>query len=158
MSMRAASWMRIGVLGIGVVSAWAALIVQFRVFYAAYGTFAHASTGLATNPFLTPCLYGSLAFLGAFVWASILHLRPSVRSDIWLSRLLLFGVVFAGVVSAYDCVQYYHIFSLGIPVVCDPNTNPFFTACFRGFLFFIAAYILSFWTTPRSVPAAPTIS
>ncbi len=157
MNARVASWARLLILGAGVVSSWSALIVQFRAFYATFGTFLHVSEGTVTNPFLTPCLYGSLAFLGAFFWASALHLRSSARSEVWLSRLLLFGMIFAAVVMGYECADYFHIFSFGVPLVCAPNANPLTTPCFRGLIFFILAYLASFWMRSRRVVDVSTI-
>lgn len=147
--MRTPEWLRIGILGIGVISSWSALIAQFQTFLGAYGTLLHASTSVATNPLLTPCLYGSLAFLAAFVWACLLYLYPSERGDVWLNWLLLFGIVFAGVVVAYDCADYFHLFRFNVPIVCTPGVNPLYTACFRGLIFFTAAYGAGLWTSPR---------
>jgi hypothetical protein len=145
MNARTAEWVRIGILGLGVVSAWSALVVQFRTFLAAYGTLFHVSTTVASNPLLTPCLYGSLAFLGAFAWAIYLYVYPNERSDVWLNRLLLFGVVFAAVVVLYDCADYFHLFRFGVPLVCTPGVNPLYTPCFRGLIFFAAAFATGFW-------------
>jgi hypothetical protein len=143
--MRVPEYIRALILAAGVGSSWSALIVQFTDFYRAYGTLWHMSTGIATNPLLTPCLYGSLAFLAAFVWSCVLLFRPNPRADIWLNRLLLFGVAFAAVVVAYDCADYLHLFIVGIPIVCTPNVNPLLTPCFRGLIFFAAAYAAGLW-------------
>jgi hypothetical protein len=145
--MRVPEYTRAFILAAGVVSSWSALIIQFGAFYRTYGTLWHLSTGSATNPFLTPCLYGSLAFLAAFLWACILFIWPNQRSDIWLNRLLLFGVLFAAVVVAYDCADYLHLFSVGIPIVCAPHVNPLFTPCFRGLIFFALAYVAGRWVS-----------
>lgn len=155
MTRHTIEWIRIVILGAGVVSAWVALTAQSFTFYVAYRTFWHESTSVATNPFLTPCLYGALAFLGAFFWASILHLFPNPRSEMWLKRLLIFGIVFAGVVVAYDCADYFHLFSFGVPIVCNPNANPLATACFRGLIFFIVAYVTSVWLKGKPLPQRP---
>ncbi len=156
--MRLPEYTRAFILALGVGSSWSALIVQFTNFYGAYGTLWHASTAIATNPLLTPCLYGSLAFLAAFVWSCILFIRPNPRGDIWLNRLLLFGVVFAAVVVAYDCADYLHLFNVGIPIVCTPNVNPLYTPCFRGLIFFAAAYAAGLWVIRAGARTTTVIS
>jgi hypothetical protein len=133
------------ILGAGVISAWSALVAQFRDFLAAYGTLWHASTTFVGNPLLTPCLYGSVAFLAALIWSLALHIRPGEASEKWLGRFLIFGIVFAALVVGYDCADYLHLFSFGIPLVCKPGVNPLYTPCFRGLLFFIAAYAAGWW-------------
>jgi hypothetical protein len=143
--MHIPDYVRTGLLGLGVVSSWTALASQFIAFLQTYGTLWHVSTSVATNPVLTPCLYGSLAFLAAFIWSCALLLRPNLSGDIWLNRLLLFGAVFAAAVVLYDCSQYYKLFSLGVPLVCSPQANPFFTACFRGLVLFVASYLAGVW-------------
>lgn len=139
--MRYLSYLRTLILGAGVVSAWTAVIVQSQSFLLTYGTFMHASGSTVTNPFLTPCLYGSIAFLVAFLWSCWLILNPNERSEWWLQALLVFGIVFAGVVNLYDCGEYFHIFRIGVPIVCAPGVNPLFTPCFRGFVFFLLSFV-----------------
>lgn len=132
-------------MAIGVVSSWSALITQFKQFLAAYGTLLHASTTTASNPLLTPCLYGSLAFLVALVWSVYLHIEPNQRSEKWLTRLIIIGIAFAVLVVSYECADYFGLFKFGVPFVCSPGENPFYTACFRGLIFFIAAYWAGWW-------------
>lgn len=137
--MKYAAYTRTVVLGAGVVSAWSALTVQLVNFYI-------GATG-ATNPYITPCLYGSLAFLVALVWSSMLIVHPNPRGEVWLQRLLIFGIIFAALVTAYDCADYLGLIHLGVPIVCSPGVNPIFGACFRGLIFFIAAYAAGVWQT-----------
>jgi hypothetical protein len=144
-NMEYGAYLRTFILGAGVVSSWSALIAQFRNFLGAYGTLMHASTTTFSNPLLTPCLYGSLAFLVALVWSTALHIYPNQASEKWLGRLLLFGIVFAVVVVSYDCADYFGLIRFGALFVCTPGVNPLYTACFRGLLFFIAAYAAGWW-------------
>lgn len=126
-------YLRTTILGLGIISAWSALVAQFVRFY--------GGAYLATNPYLTPCLYGSLAFLVALAWSAYLILYPNLNSEKWLQRLLIFGVVFAALVVTYDCLDYLHLFSFGVPIVCTPGVNSIYTPCFRGLIFFLLAYI-----------------
>jgi uncharacterized membrane protein YbhN (UPF0104 family) len=131
------NYLRTFILGLGVVSAWSALILQFSNFYGAVAG--------ATNPYLTPCLYGSLCFLAALAWSGYLIVRPNAQSEVWLQRLLAFGIVFAAVVVAYDCADYLGLFRFGVPIVCSPGVNPIYTPCFRGLVFFALAYAAGAW-------------
>lgn len=153
MTMRYTEYLRTFVLGLGVISSWSALAVQFQTFLGEYGTLLHGSTSLAANPLLTPCLYGSLAFLVALFWSAMLIVHPSGRSEVWLQRLLIFGIVFAAVVTTYDCAEYLGIFRVGVPIVCSPGQNPLYGACFRGLIFFALAYGAGVWQM-RTRPAA----
>jgi hypothetical protein len=146
-------YLRTFVLGAGVVSSWSAVIVQFSQFYKLYGTFLHASTLYATNPFLTPCLYGSLAFLVACIWSCWLVLYPNARSEWWLNALLIFGIVFASVVMLYECGLYFGYFRFGPILVCTPGVNPLYTPCFRGLIFFFLAFAASWWQMRLRVEA-----
>ena len=155
--MRYTTYLRSLILGVGVISAWSALIPQFRDFLAVYGTLWHASTTAASNPLLTPCLYGSLAFLAALVWSLWLDINPNPDSGKWLSRFLVFGIVFAAVVTSYECADYFGLFKFGVPLVCKPGVNPLYTPCFRGLIFFIAAYAAGRWQH-KAQASAPAIS
>lgn len=115
----------------------------------------HASTTSASNPLLTPCLYGSLAFLVALVWSVYLHIEPNEASEKWLGRLLVFGIAFATLVVSYECADYFGLFKFGVPFVCSPGVNPVYTACFRGLIFFIAAFGAGWWQNRASRAVAP---
>ena len=132
----------------GVLFSWGALMGQFGRFYDMYGTFFRFRECVIPNPMATPCFYGAMAFLASFVWATFLVINFRAGSQKWLSRLLLFGVVFALSVLSYEFLQYYHL--LGGPIIsCTPGVPPWQTPCFVGFLFFVGAFTVSLFVIKR---------
>lgn len=129
------------ILFAGAAFAWSKLIPQLVIF--------------SPNPFLTACFYGSSAFLIVLFWSVRVYQTPNERSERWLSYLLLFCVVFAASVVAYEAVEYYHLF--GPPTsafICAPGVPPTKTPCFIGMIFFMIAFGVSCFATYRmkSVP------
>src|SRR3989338_755876 len=134
------------ILAGGVFFSWFALSNQFAIFWHEYGTFFRFSDCVIPNPLITPCFYGSLAFLGAFVWSLLLIGKHNEASQKWLRNFLLFGVFFALFVLGYETLQYYKMLSLSVPQVsCAPGVPPFQTPCFIGLLFFVAGVFASFF-------------
>lgn len=122
-----------------VLFSWAALMGQFRNFYAAYGTFWRFADCAIPNPLATPCFYGTLAFIASLVWSIFVIGNPTLKLQNRLRNFLLFGVVFALSVLGYEFAEYYHL--IGGPVVsCSPGTFPLLTPCFGGLLFFAVAF------------------
>src|SRR3989338_2833048 len=133
-------YMQAAMLAGGVFLSASALAGQFRIFYGLYGTIFRFRDCAIPNPFVTPCLYGAIAFLVAFVWAAFLIGSPRLASEMWLRRLLVFGVVFAFSVFGYELVEYYRLFGFGGPSIsCTPGAHPLATQCFYGALIFTAA-------------------
>jgi len=129
----------------GAVFAWTTLFGQFERFLGVYHTLFRFADCIMPNPLITPCFYGAVAFLVALGWSAYLIVRPSMRGDVWLSRLLLFGVFFALAVLGYEAAEYYKWIDFGgVSVSCAPGVHPLATPCFTGLLFFGAAYALSF--------------
>jgi hypothetical protein len=123
-------------LGVGMCVAWYALGNQFAAYYNAAYTFAPP-----IHPVLTPCFYGSCAFVIVFVWALLIVFRAQQMS-IWLVRLLAFCTVFAGAVVLYESLMYAHIIPTFV-VNCSPGVHPLRTPCFTGLLFFAVSYVLA---------------
>lgn len=118
----------------GTAFAWSKLIPQFVSF--------------SPNPFLTPCLYGSTAFLVVLFWSVRVYQRPSYQSERYLRNLLLFCVAFAASVVSYEAVEYYHLFGPSTNAfICTPGVPPIQTPCFTGMLFFISAFLVSLLAT-----------
>ncbi len=68
---------QVAVLAIGTGFSWITLIVDYRRFFASGGHVLHFSGCVVTNPIITPCFYGALAFLAACVSAlTILRSTP----------------------------------------------------------------------------------
>lgn len=124
------------VLGAGMCSAWYALGNQFAAYYSTVHTFAPP-----IHPMLTPCFYGSCAFVVAFVWALVLVIKkhPITRWVVWF---LGFCTIFAGGVVAYESLMYAQIIPTFI-VNCAPGVHPLRTPCFTGMLFFAVSYVLA---------------
>lgn len=131
------------ILFCGTIFAWSKLIPQFIAFYATYGTFLRFSDCVVPNPFMTACLYGSLAFVVALYWSVRLYLAPSATSERWLRNFLVFCVAFAGSVVLSEAAEYYKLFTGSVSVTCTPGVPPLETPCFVGMLFFIGALICS---------------
>lgn len=124
----------------GSAFAWSKLIPQFISF--------------SPNPFLTPCLYGSTAFLVVLFWSVRVYQRPAHQSERYLRNFLLFCVVFAASVVSYEAVEYYHLFGPSTNAfICTPGVPPIQTPCFTGMLFFIAAFLVSIVTTRHLRPS-----
>jgi hypothetical protein len=139
----------------GTIFAWSKLIPQFSNFHALYGTLFRFNDCVVPNPFLTACLYGSMAFLVALYWSVRVYQNHEYISERRLRNFLLFCVAFAGSVVAYEAVVYYHLFGPSTTAfICTPGVHPLQTPCFYGMLFFIAAFITSIFSTRRlkSVP------
>ena len=129
----------------GSLFSWTVLMGNFSQFYSIYGTiFRFRDCYLLDNPMLTPCFYGAVAFVVALIWSLVLTFsaQSSAASQKWLSRLLLFGVVFAISVLSYETAQYYKLFS-GPGISCTPGAVPWKTPCFFGAIFFIVSFGIS---------------
>ncbi len=143
-------YLQAALIGGGVVFSWTALAGQFSEFYNIYGTIFRFRDCAVPNPLATPCFYGALAFAVAFIWSVLLVRKPNLTSARWLRNFLLFGVVFALSVLAYEAVEYYRLFASDVPSIsCSPGTPPYATPCFYGALIFIASYAAAYTIVRR---------
>lgn len=141
--------MQTGVLAIGTVFSWITLVFDYRRFFAAGGNVLSTSGCAVTNPLLTPCFYGALAYLAAFVWAlAILRSAPDeiLKRQYRLQLLLVAGTVFAWGNFAFEAYR----FKLAQPAAsafsCPPGevaVNPLMTPCFYGALIFLTSLVVS---------------
>jgi hypothetical protein len=131
------------ILFAGIVFAWSKLIPQLVNFYSLYGTFFRISDCVVPNPFVTACLYGSLAFVAALYWSVRVYLLPAQRSERLLRNFLIFCVIFAGSVVLSEAAEYYHLVSGSVSVTCSRGVAPMQTPCFFGLLYFVTALIVA---------------
>jgi len=140
---------QVAVLALGTVFSWFTLVVDYRRFFAAGGQVFEVSGCAVANPLLTPCFYGALAFLAAFLWAvAVLRSAPEVtaRRQRGLNWLLTAGTVFAWGNFAYEVYR----FSQPQPTVsafsCPKEqvlVHPLMTPCFYGAMIYLTALAVS---------------
>ncbi len=100
----------------------------------------------SSNPLLSPCFWGSIAFLFALIWSLSIAFSKNPKktksSARHLSWLLIGGTVFA---FANNLPIFYRFFTspIGEAVSCSGNLdrNPLLTRCFLGFSAFLIATI-----------------
>jgi hypothetical protein len=141
--MKKLQYLLILCIGGGVVIAWYTVIKQFIFFFNIYGDLFRFKDCAFPNPIITPCFWGAVAFIFAFVWSLRLVRSPSLRSARGLRGLLVFGSVFAFSVLVYEGLQFYQIYD-GPIASCAPGVHPLKTPCFAGFIFFTLSAIISF--------------
>lgn len=105
------------------------------------------SGNIVENPLLTPCFYGSIAFLVALGW-NVYLLRSKDNEKIakhfrWFITLLVAGTVFAAVNNVPIFQQFYNNPENAISCSGKKVTNPYLTSCFLGLSSFTAAALLS---------------
>jgi hypothetical protein len=142
-------WQSLILVG-GTVFAWSKLLGQFDNFKMVYGTVFRFKDCVISNPFLTPCFWGSMAFIFATVWAFSNWLKPGYTRQRYLRNFLLFCVFFAGSVVAYEFIEYYKLLGANtVSISCAPGVFPLLTPCFTGLLFFLCAYSWSVGVTRK---------
>lgn len=135
----------------GTVFSWYHLLPMVSRFQSVYGTLFHFVGCTVPNPFLTPCLYGSVAFLIALLWSMSMYRYPGHARERRLRNFLLFCVAFGVVAVSYETAQFYHVIG-GYSVSCDPGASPFATPCFFGTFFYIGAYVIAIVAARRLKP------
>lgn len=140
---------QVGVLAIGTVFSWTTLVFNYSRFFASGGHVLELSGCAVTNPIMTPCFYGALAFLAAFVWAIIiLRSDPGtvLKKQLALQWLLVAGTLFAWGNFAYEVYRFMLPQTAASAFSCpsaDEVINPLMTACFFGALIFLSALLVS---------------
>jgi len=149
MTLRLLLRLQIGVLAIGTAFAWFTLVGDYRRFFSAGGRVFEWSNCAVTNPLLTPCFYGALAFLAAFVWALALLRSPpeaAAGRQRGLNWLLAAGSVFAWGNFAYELFLYTErrrASAFGCPAPGEAPVHPLTAPCFYGALIFLSAFAIS---------------
>jgi hypothetical protein len=151
---------QVAVLALGTVLSWFTLLTDYRRFFAAGGHVFEVSGCAAANPLVTPCFYGALAFLAAFLWAvAVLRSAPetTMRHQRGLNWLLTAGTVFAWGNFGYEVYR----FSQPQPSVsafsCAKEAavvNPLMTPCFYGAITYLAALVVSMFILRARTPRA----
>lgn len=144
---------QVAVLAIGTGFAWITLVFDYRRFFASGGHVLNISGCLVTNPIITPCFYGALAFLAAFVWA--IAILRSVQEAVLkrqrsLQYLLAAGTVFAWGNFTYEVYRFMQPQRAPSAFSCPAGevvVNPLMTPCFYGALIFFTALAVSILIT-----------
>lgn len=124
------------ILAGGVVFSWSRVVIQISGFNSSYET--------STNPLVTACFYGALAFIAALIWSGIILQYESmdIKKEKYLRNFLLLGTLFALTIWGSELLTYYKIINIPLSALsCAPDTNPFLTPCFGGLLFFLGAFL-----------------
>ena len=133
------------VLFVGTIVSWLAVNNDFARFYGLEGTIFKIGNCVSPNPILTPCFYGAIGFLGAFVFSVFLlskeRIDQKIRQERYLSLLLFGGTIFGFSNFAKLCLDYFQ----GSQIGCsgNPMANPFFTPCFYGSVIFLSSLLVS---------------
>jgi hypothetical protein len=144
---------QVAVLAIGTGFSWITLVFDYRRFFASGGHVLNISGCAVTNPVVTPCFYGALAFLAAFVWAfAILRSAPEavLKRQRGLQFLLAAGTVFAWGNFAYEVYRFMQPRPAASAFSClagEVAVNPLMTPCFYGALIFLTALVVSILIT-----------
>ncbi len=137
------------VLGIGVVFSWTALVLDYRRFFASGGHVLEISGCAVANPVMTPCFYGALAFLAAFLWAVVIWRSApdaAARRQRNLEWLLIGGTAFAWGNFAWLVYLFLQPRPAASAFSCPPGevvVYPLTAPCFYGALIFLAALVVS---------------
>jgi len=140
---------QVAVLAIGTGFSWITLAFDYRRFFAAGGQVLELSGCAMANPLVTPCFYGALAFLAAFIWAvAILASAPGaiLRRERGLRILLAAGTLFAWGNFGYEVYRYLQPQPAAAAFRCPPGgaaAHPLTLPCFYGALIFLAALVCS---------------
>lgn len=140
---------QVALLALGTAFSWFTLVVDYRRFFAAGGRVLEASGCAVANPIMTPCFYGAVAFLAAFLWAiTVLRSVPQAvsRRQRGLNWLLSAGTVFAWGNFAYEVYRFSQPQASASAFSCPKEAvvvHPLMTPCFYGALIYLAAFVVS---------------
>ncbi len=140
---------QVALLALGTAFSWSTLFFDYRRYFAAGGHAFELSGCAVANPLVTPCFYGAMAFLAAFVWALAVLRSPSAavaRRQRGLSALLAAGTVFAWGNFAYEVYRFSQPHAAASAFSCpagEAAAHPLTTPCFYGALIYLAALVVS---------------
>jgi len=136
---------------IGSFIGWREVISEINYFCEAnnvgLGGLTSFSGNLTTNPILTPCFWGSIAFVVALIWSIYIFWlsdkTKKLKNQAKLFILLIGSVIFAWANTAYTFYKFYGNSTgtdhFGCPA--DRIDDPWTTACFMG----ATAFLIAFW-------------
>ncbi|MFA6982192.1 MAG: hypothetical protein WC243_04190 [Patescibacteria group bacterium] len=137
------------VLFVGTVFSWTTVFSDFSHFYNIYGSVTKIAGCTIPNPVTTPCFYGALAFLIAFIWSiSILSKKLKgtniAKAQKGLRTLLIAGTIFAWSNFGFEAYKFYASSSVEKTSCSGVTTqNVFLTPCFYGSVIYLTALIVS---------------
>lgn len=139
------------VLLVGSIIGWREVISEINYFCNSngfgLGGLTSFSGTITTNPALTPCFWGSIAFVIATIWSGYILFQKSETKQIAQMKkifwLLLGASIFALANTGYTFYKYYSgnegSPNFGCPA--ERIVNPFTTACFMGATAFTIALV-----------------
>ncbi|HET9764661.1 MAG TPA: hypothetical protein VFR50_14165 [Casimicrobiaceae bacterium] len=148
------------ILAAGTVFSWTTLVLDYRRYFAADGQVFQLSGCAVSNPLVTPCFYGAIAFVAAFAWAVAILRGRAERAPArqrGLHWLLAAGTLFAWGNFAYEVYQYLQPQSPPSAFSCPPlgAANPLTAPCFYGAIIYLSALLLSRRLLARRGPTTP---
>jgi len=136
-------------LVIGAAIAWSTSILAMTRFYASEGTLVRFNNIGVTNPLITPCFWGAVAFLVCLGSAGYLYSRIPQGAPLSgynsLSWLLVACVLFGAGNVAYESWRL-NSSPTGSIIGCtaEPMTSIFQSPCVYGTLMYLASMITAF--------------
>jgi len=133
------------ILLFGTLFAYYSVFREYMEFYGLYKSIFRIKNCTIPNPVTTPCFYGALAFLAAFIYSlkiTKIETEKMKRNIQYLILILIGSNIFAGVNNA---IIFYKFFSASDKIGCSgrPIDNPFTTPCFVGGTIFFIALLVS---------------
>jgi hypothetical protein len=134
----------------GTIFAWYTVYNDFARFLGIYKTIFHFENCIVPNPLTTPCFYGAIGFLVAFVWSVKILKMKETKAEKWQKYLFIFlitGTIFGWSNFLFELYKFYST-NTGPKTSCSgiPTDNPFYTPCFYGSVLYLLSLISSFFT------------
>jgi hypothetical protein len=133
----------------GSVFAWTTVIREFGYFKQYEGTIFKFKDCVVTNPALTPCFWGGVAFLVAMFWSIYIYRLKKKKSVVIhqkkLMWLLVASTVFALSVFGTEVVSYLQSSMKPIQTCSGIVENPLQSSCFYGSMIFLSSLITTIY-------------
>lgn len=128
----------------GTAFAWFTVVTDFIRFYENQGTLFQFSHTITPHPFLTPCFYGAVGFLGAYVYSLYIYFAKEQiqkKHQKYLMIFLIVGTAFAWGNFSLEFCKFYFI--KGPKTSCSGYlvSSPFVTPCFYGAMIYLISLI-----------------
>lgn len=141
------TWYFIQILAlvVGSIIAWSTVIKNFINFYQVEGTLFKVMDCNFTNPVLTPCFWGAIAFIIALIWAVSLYTKRGqanqTKQQWWLFLLLIASTIFGWANVVYE--EWQIILAHGGAVTGCSGTMTSITqsSCMYGSIMFLIAMV-----------------
>ncbi len=127
----------------GSIFAWHAVYGDFQRYYDVESTIWKFKDCAAANPLTTPCFWGAVAFVIAFIWS--LYIVNNKIQHKYLLFLLGGGTIFAWSNFTFGLVKFLAHQGDGPVIGCSGQVvlNPFDTPCFIGAVIYLIAFVVS---------------